>query len=292
MERFIRETLQSVRDQSYPKFEVICIDDGSTDKTRQIAEEFGLSDNRFSVIEGPAKGVSAARNLGLRRAIGKFILFLDADDLLHPNAIKTFNVSLTKSNSIGSLTGVRKIDVHGNELRGEDNRLLVPQHNQLAALLKKNFVVNGGALALRTEVARKCGGYDEDLTYGEDWEFWCRVALIGNFHLVDGPALLYYRQVANGGNFGTRESSFIRPARCIQKLASNPSMQREFGSRLRFLLRARQIDDFWSGVRNRYQYGQKSVSLLQGLCGVLLYPDSVFRPNLIRRFVWSLKQFN
>ncbi|WP_170411383.1 glycosyltransferase [Ruegeria atlantica] len=288
MERFIEETLKSVCQQTMSDFEVLCIDDGSIDGTRDILERFAGKDDRILPISGPAKGVSAARNLGLRMAKGQLLLFLDADDVLHPQALDRFSAALTDPHVVGAVAGVQRINMDGEELRGADNRLLVPQHDQLAALLRKNFIVNGGALALRAEIARQSGGFDESLTNGEDWEFWCRVALIGPFAVVAGPALLFYRQVASGANYMTRGPVFSRRVPCIDKVADNPAMQQEFGSRLRRLLRARQIDVFWTGVRNQYQYGRKPTALVEGLCGMLMYPDSLFRPKLIWRFVRSL----
>ncbi len=216
------------------------------------------------------------------------VLFLDADDVLHPEALESFSLAMADPSVVGAVGGVQRINVDGEELLGVDNRLLVPQHNQLEALLRKNYIVNGGALALRTEVARQSGGFDEDLKNGEDWEFWCRVALIGPFAVVDGPAQLFYRQVASGANYMTRGPVFSRRVPCIDKVANNTAMQNEFGSRLRRLLRARQIDVFWTGVRNQYQYGRRPKALFEGLCGMLMYPDSLFRPRLIWRFVRSL----
>ncbi len=290
MERFLEETLQSVRDQTFDAFEVICIDDGSTDGTRQIADSFARQDSRFHAVAGPAKGVSAARNMGLELAKGRFVLFLDADDLLHRRALDEFQSSLTTTDAVGAVAGVQRIDVNGQPMRGADNRQLVPAQDQLAALLRKNFVVNGGALALRTDIARQSGGFDEALVNGEDWEFWCRVALLGVFTVVPGPALLNYRQVASGANFRARGPVFAHRAPCIEKVAVNPSMKERFGPRLGSLLRARQIDVFWSGVRNQYQYGRKSTALFEGACGAVLYPDSLLRPRLIWRFLQSLER--
>jgi glycosyltransferase involved in cell wall biosynthesis len=287
-DRFVTETLDSVLAQSFAAFEVICIDDGSTDGTRDIFGSYAQRDSRFHAIKGPAKGVSAARNLGLNQAKTPFVLFLDADDLLHPEALQSYYDTLTGSFTVGAVAGVQRMDIDGTPMRGADNRRLVPAHDQLDALLCKNFVVNGGALALRTNIARQAGGYDENLIKGEDWEFWCRVALLGSFAVVAGPPLLRYRQVASGANHQARGSVFARRVPSLQKVAANPSMREKYGPRLRHLLRARQIDIFWSGVRNQYQYGRKSTALFEGLCGAVLYPDSLFRPKLIWRFLHSL----
>ncbi|WP_170467429.1 glycosyltransferase family 2 protein [Ruegeria arenilitoris] len=288
MERYVEETLQSVCHQTMQDFEVLCVDDGSIDGTREILDRFADCDARFVPVNGPAKGVSAARNLGLSLAQGKYILFLDADDLLHAKALQFYANALAESGAAGAVAGVQRINSKGEEINGADNRLLVPSENQLGALLRKNYIVNGGALALKADAVRQSGGYDEDLVHGEDWEFWCRVALIGKFCVVEGSPLLYYRQVASGANFRTRDPAFARRVPCLEKISANPEMRKFFGSRLPLFLRARKIDIFWSGVRNQYQYGRKPMALLEGVCGVFMYPDSLFRPKLIYRFVRSL----
>lgn len=288
MERYLAETLDSVRRQTLTAFEVLCIDDGSMDRTRDIMEGFAKDDPRFIPVTGLARGVSAARNLGLGVAQGRLVLFLDADDLLHPKALERFAAALDAPGVVGAVAGVQRINTDGHKLNGADNRLLVPDQDQLVALLRKNFVVNGGALAMTAAVARQSGGYDEDLTNGEDWEFWCRVALIGPFAVVQGAPLLFYRQVASGANFQTRDPMFGRRVPCLEKISANPEMRQAFGTGLRALLRARQIDIFWSGVRNQYQYGQKPKALFEGVCGMFMYPDSLFRPKLIWRFMRSL----
>lgn len=85
----LRETLDSVRAQSFEDFEVICIDDGSTDLTPQILDEYCHSDRRFNFISIPNSGAGPSRNLGMERATGKYLYFLDADDLLLPHALET-----------------------------------------------------------------------------------------------------------------------------------------------------------------------------------------------------------
>ena len=145
MERFISDTLDSVSAQTFRAFEVICIDDGSTDSTRSLIDGVAQRDTRFNVVDGPAEGVSAARNLGLTQANAPFVLFLDADDMLHPEALSSFHETLRQSDCVGAVAGVQRVDTNGEPMRGTDNRSLVPADHQLDGLLRKNFVINGGA---------------------------------------------------------------------------------------------------------------------------------------------------
>lgn len=80
--------LESIRAQTFSDFEVICVDDGSTDGSGAIAARFAKQDKRFRVIRQENKGPSGARNAGLDAAVGKFVFFVDSDDYIHPQAVE------------------------------------------------------------------------------------------------------------------------------------------------------------------------------------------------------------
>lgn len=85
--RFIGETIRSVQAQSLTSWELLVIDDGSTDNTPALIKEF-LADERISYFHQPNSGVSAARNLGIEKAKGEYLAFIDSDDLMHPGNLK------------------------------------------------------------------------------------------------------------------------------------------------------------------------------------------------------------
>ncbi|MDE5750463.1 MAG: glycosyltransferase, partial [Duncaniella sp.] len=85
---YIGECLASIAAQTWRDFEVIVVDDGSTDGTADMTGEFCSHDPRFILVRAPHGGVSAARNLGIERARGEWIGFADADDCLHPHALE------------------------------------------------------------------------------------------------------------------------------------------------------------------------------------------------------------
>src|SRR5262245_4518179 len=86
-ERFLRQAVESALAQSYPNVEVLVIDDGSTDGTRQLADELAKADGRLRVITQQNAGVGAARNRGIAEARGKYIAPLDADDFWYPEKL-------------------------------------------------------------------------------------------------------------------------------------------------------------------------------------------------------------
>lgn len=110
-ERHVRETLESLAAQSMMDFEVIVIDDGSTDRSAEIVEAFAARDERFSIVAGPATGsAGAARNVGLDIAQGQYLAFLDADDLFAPSMLQKLFAKAQTDEADVVLTGFRHLD--------------------------------------------------------------------------------------------------------------------------------------------------------------------------------------
>lgn len=94
VEPYLRECLDSMLNQSYADWEVVCVNDGSTDGSTAILEEYALKDVRFNIITQPNGGLSAARNTGIKETKGDYILFLDSDDRLEPDALQVLSEHL------------------------------------------------------------------------------------------------------------------------------------------------------------------------------------------------------
>ena len=89
VEAYLRECIDSVLNQTYPHFEIILVDDGSPDGSGAICDEYAAKDNRISVIHKKNGGLSSARNVGLDKALGRYVYFLDSDDWILPDALAT-----------------------------------------------------------------------------------------------------------------------------------------------------------------------------------------------------------
>ena len=98
VEKYLQECIESVLQQSLQDIEIICVNDGSTDNSGVILEKFAETDKRILVINQENKGVSAARNTGLRCAKGKYIYFLDSDDYLAPDALELLSSDMDARN--------------------------------------------------------------------------------------------------------------------------------------------------------------------------------------------------
>ncbi|MGL5647808.1 MAG: glycosyltransferase family 2 protein [Clostridium sp.] len=98
-EKYLRETINSILNNSFQEFEIICIDDGSIDRSLEILSEFKKIDNRIRVYTKENNGPSKTRNLGLDKAIGKYIVFMDSDDILPKDSLISRYEAIEKSNS-------------------------------------------------------------------------------------------------------------------------------------------------------------------------------------------------
>ena len=184
VERYLAIAIRSVLNQSYPHFELLIIDDGSTDDSLMIAE--GFRDPRIQIIRQENRGLAGARNTGIRHAQGDYIAFLDSDDAWAPAKLAAHVEHLQRRPGVGvSYAGSRLIDDNGRPM-GLFQR---PQiHNvSTADIFMRNPIGNGSAPVVRRCVFRQIEGpygldgstgwFDEHFRQSEDIECWMRIAL-------------------------------------------------------------------------------------------------------------------
>lgn len=288
---FLRQTLDSVFAQSIRDIELIVVDDGSTDATPQILRS--IDDPRLIVIRQQNRGVSAARNAGLAVARAPYIFFLDADDLLVHDALARMIETLDRRTECVACFGHHlRIAEDGTELstRSDLRWKMFPASETLRHLIAKNFIVCG-AICIRTGIARAVDGFNPELKLGEDWEFWCRLAVLGDFAAMRDEVVLLYRQRFNSANYSLRKSPLRRDYRAIDAVYSNPAIATRFSPyELRHRRRLAEIDAFWAGARNEYTQGRAIQFLKYLAVGAWRYPDSILRPRLVYLFLRGLFQ--
>jgi glycosyltransferase involved in cell wall biosynthesis len=184
--QFLAEALGSVEAQTFPDWECIVVDNASTDNTRDVAQGFVKKDPRFKYIYTENKGVSTARNLGIRNTTGKYILPLDADDKIGNGYIKEGCTILESHPQI-------KIVYCDVELFGEINRKWQLPDHSLKQMLVENTIFSSGIY--RREDYLSTNGYDETMYNGlEDWEFWISLLKNGG-DVYKIPAVHFYYRI-------------------------------------------------------------------------------------------------
>lgn len=180
-EDLIGETLETVVLQSYENLEILVVDDGSTDGTVAVVEDWCVRDRRIRLIRQGNQGVCGARNAGIEAASGDYLAFLDADDLWHPEKIRRqvrcFEEGGEHLGMVYSLSLI--IDMEGRLVREGRLRTTV-EGDVFLALLEGNFMGNGSSVMVRADCAREVGGYTDAISPEEqnltDWEFYLAVA--------------------------------------------------------------------------------------------------------------------
>lgn len=190
--RFLGDAIRSVLDQEYPNYEVVVVDDGSTDNSGKVAAGFG---DRIRYIYQTNAGLSAARNTGLRAARGSLIGVLDADDMYEPMFLSTLvDALLADPDADGVYCGYQFVDQENNPLPQIENRS-IPSDRLYDALLDGNFLVPE-SIFLRRHVYDEVGFFDETLRACEDWDVWLRVTK--KFRIVHTPEILTRHRILAG----------------------------------------------------------------------------------------------
>lgn len=169
---FIRDAINSALRQTYRNFEIIVIDDGSTDDSPTAIAEFG---NRIRTIRQPNQGLSAARNTGIAASVGRYIALLDSDDAWLPDYLGIMVATLQANPQAGAAySGWRYMDAQGRDLPQSSVRVVPPDEFR-ATLAFGNFLVPSGVI-VRRECFAVHGGFDTDLRAVEDRDMWLRIS--------------------------------------------------------------------------------------------------------------------
>jgi glycosyltransferase involved in cell wall biosynthesis len=186
--RFLAGALESVLAQTFADFEVIVINDGSTDDTAEVMVPF-LSDPRVRYYRTNHLGQPAAKNVGIRFARAPLVAFLDADDLWLPRKLEKQVARFRADPTLGVVYSRRLlIDEDGQEL--EYGQPALHRGGVLEEIFQTNFVCFSSAV-VRRAVFDDVGSFDEDLALAIDYDLWLRVAMAYRFDYVDDVLVKY-----------------------------------------------------------------------------------------------------
>jgi glycosyltransferase involved in cell wall biosynthesis len=239
----VAETLNSVLAQTYTDFEVLIIDDGSTDTSVAICQEF--QDARFRIIHQQNRGLAGARNTGIRHAQGDYLAFLDSDDLWLPEKLERHVQHLDTTPEVGvSFSRSCFIDAQGQPL----GIYQMPKLTDITPgyLFCRNPISNGSCVVIRKAVldeirfqdnlygAVEDFYFDDSFRQSEDIECWVRIALQTSWKIEGIPEALTLYRVNMGGLSANILNQYAAWERILVKAqASHPDFVKTWGNKAR-----------------------------------------------------------
>lgn len=206
---YVKETLLSILAQSYQDFEIIVVDDASTDNTAEVVKS--LNSDKINYISLPENhgGPSKARNIGIKNALGEYIAIFDSDDLMLPGRIRSVVSKMNESPEVGMVcTDAIKFDNNGdyaynhlnkkhygrfNSLKTrciDDRFYIIDKKKAFICLFYENFVQTS-SVTIRKKVFDEVGYFDESLTNADDLDMWFRISCCYDLGYLDEICVRY-----------------------------------------------------------------------------------------------------
>lgn len=266
-DRFIKESIESVLSQSFKDFELIIVDDGSKDDTKEIIDEF-IHLTNIKYIYQENTGVSAARNTGAQLAKGEYLVFLDADDILMPHCLEKRLQKIENSDF-----GLVHNDMQ--TVRFEDNSLGEVMFGREGFILDDLLLWEGcsiptpSSIMVKRKVYEEVGGFHTALSNNADQEWFFRVASKYKIGRIPEP-LTYYRIHANNmhSNVELLESDSITSYNLAKenKLFKSKIFEKQCFSNMYLIVAANLIGS--------HNVGNKLRAVKYLLRGIFLYPPN------------------
>ncbi len=258
--RYLGTAIDSVLNQSYCPFEILVVDDGSTDHSDVVLAAYG---DRIRWFKQQNQGVSVARNLGIQESRGEFVAFLDADDIWHPLKLER-QMALMGNSTVGMVyCGRQIIDESGRELEVETSGLRGRILPEIALLQAPGVPASGSSPLIRKTCLDRIGLYDIGLSTSSDWDMHRRIACHYEIDIIREP-LFSYR--IHGSSMHHNVALFERDMlRAFEKMFKDPDaievhpLKRQCYSKLYLMLSGSHLHvSKWDKC---FQYACKSLSL-------------------------------
>jgi glycosyltransferase involved in cell wall biosynthesis len=268
--RFVTTAIDSVLAQTFKDFEILVIDDGSTDNTREILEKYDSPQIHY--LHKKNGGVSSARNYGIENSRGKYIAFLDADDLWLPEKLEK-QVALLESNEEIGLCYVATERVNEN-LQTIGYVAANSYDDYCEALLLNLNIVTGScsSAVVRREVVLQTNGFDVQFSTCADWEYWLRLSLLTQFAPI-AEYLVKYR-VVTGSMSSNPYVSKRDTLGVLNKFFAQADLPEKYKR-----LKNRALSNNLMIVSGEFLHnGKLGESLTCMWRSLLLYPQNIMRP--------------
>lgn len=245
--KYIEEAVHSVLASTYKNFEIIIVNDGSTDNSEEIALQLTKESDKITYLKQKNNGPSSARNHGIRMAKGKYILPLDSDDKISPNFLEQAVQVLDKQDN------TKVVTCQGVFFGQREGLWNLPTFNR--SLLARKNMICACAMYRRTDWERT-GGYSEEMTWGwEDWEFWISMLKHGGDVCKLPEVGFHYRVTSNSRRKKAQKSGKQKTIHFLNQKHKD-FLHHELGGPLRQKRK-------WSKTINKLSKGRRSFMKLR-----------------------------
>lgn len=198
-ESFLRDCIKAVLSQTYDDWELILVDDGSTDESPQICDEFSQRDSRIIVIHKQNGGVSSTRNRGLELAKGEYITFIDADDSINPNYLETLYENACKTGADIVICGRDAIGTDSCKITKVEDCVFSSDKSKIFTDKKYWFHISTpwGKLFSADLIRNNNLRFDETISYAEDRKFVCEALIYADIISFTSETVYSYFERTN-----------------------------------------------------------------------------------------------
>lgn len=209
--------IESVLNQTFKDFELIVVDDGSTDNTKELVSDFQKKDNRIQYIWQENSGAPAKpKNTGIKNSKGDYIAILDSDDEWLPEKLEKQLKLFEKDKNLG-IVGCNCYDVYATQMNKKKERKIKVsrnKENQFSEILGRCFIRSSSSIVIPKFVFDSVGLYDERFKIADDWDLYLRVIPKYKFDFIDEPLFNYYIH-NNNISRSSHKSNFIQETLAI-----------------------------------------------------------------------------
>lgn len=197
-EKYIEKTIKSVLNQTVQDFEIIVVDDESTDNSIKVVEQ--IKDKRIKIIKQLNGGVSVARNNGIKQSKYDYIAFLDADDLWECDFLESIKILINKYPNSGAYgTDYKLVDVNNNKEISRNKYIIDEKYiitDNYFKLACENLHLTASSSVVKKEVFHNIGYFPEGYSTWEDVDMWCRIGLCYEIAFMNEEKVIYNQNVA------------------------------------------------------------------------------------------------
>lgn len=283
-EAFLEDTIRSVQAQTLADWELVVVDDGSSDGTHALACSLAAAEPRMRVIRQANGGIARARNAGLAAlAPGtEFVIFLDNDDLWEPEALELLSAALdAHAECVSAYGNARSVDRQGEPIPGDtleanlrrrrgvrDGHVVdwsAGAHTDFSVLAVNNCILTPGLHLARRRAVEQIGGFDPSTVPCDDWDYSLRLSRLGEIAFVDRVILRWRRHGSNASDTSRtwRHAYFTVRDRLLASPDNTPEQRQQ--ARIAYAALCRSLTAEGLRALRRRRFGRASRHLRRGL---------------------------